>query len=910
MAGKAKLIVMKADHAMMRFSLTLRNIVATDSKSFAVGRCAPSVPAGQGLSTPPLLSEGRVNAYSAEGRTLGAAGYTAKKFISSLIRLIPMLLLTCPAFAHTSKSPAATSSLSLLPVQTTLVGPKATQRLLVEAKRDGRFVGDLSAKAVFVSSNPHVAMVGKDGVVRPVGDGTTKITATVGGRKASASVRVEKTGAPFVWNFRSHVLAVMTKAGCNSGACHGAAAGKGGLKLTLRGFDPVADYAVLTRQARGRRVVSGDPAHSLMLLKPTMTIGHGGGERIKRGSADYAVLAGWIQAGVPKPKPDDPRLQTLEVLPESASLHPGDAQQILVRAHFSDRHTEDVTRWVKFGTSDSTVATVDDGGQVRVMGRGEAAITVWFSSKVTYARVVSPYPAALPALAFTATDRGDDPEFTFIDDLILKKLRALNIPPSPRCSDNEFIRRAYLDADGILPTPQETDAFLADAAPDKRRKLVDALLKRSEFTDYWTYKWCDLLLVSSRKMNGDALNAFYTYIRKSVETNKPWNTFAREILTARGSNLDNGAANYYVMHKDPIDLSETTTQTFLGMSITCARCHNHPLEKWTQRDYYQMANLFSRVRLKNGDRGNETLVLAAADGNIDHPRLGIPLPPRPLDGREMALDDPGDRRRHLADWVVAPENPYFARALVNRVWRCFMGRGLVEAEDDLRLTNPPSNPELLDTLATDFSRHGYDVKRFIRAIMNSAAYQRSANPVGINAKDERYYSRYIVRRLPAEVILDTLSQVTGIPTEFPNTPKGTRALQLHDSQVASYFLSAFGRPERERTCACERQQEPNVAQALHLSNGDTVNMKLRAAGGTIDRLLNDKVSDEQALRQVYLAALCRFPIEPERNKALAILAEAVSAPNGTPTTQREARRAVLEDLFWAILTDREFLFNH
>ncbi len=381
------------------------------------------------------------------------------------------------------------------------------------------------------------------------------------------------------------------------------------------------------------------------------------------------------------------------------SLHPGDKRQVTVRAHYANGKVEDVTRWVKFGTSDGNVANVDDGGRVTVQGRGEAAITVWFSSKVTFARIVSPFPSA-PAPAVYARS----PRNNFIDGLVVNKLQALGLPPSNPCSDSEFIRRAFLDAAGILPTPKETTAFLADTRPDKRARLIDALLERPEFVDYWTYKWCDLLLVSSRKLNPPALKAFQGWIRQSVQADKPWDVFARELLTARGSNLENGAANYYVLHKEPIDLTETTTQAFLGMSLTCARCHNHPLEKWTQRDYFQMANLFARVRLKNGDQPGEALVIAAKNGDINLPRLNIPLAPRPLDGQAMTLTDTSDRRELLADWLTSPGNPYFARAVVNRVWRNFMGRGLVEAEDDLRLTNPPSNPALLDALARDFAQ--------------------------------------------------------------------------------------------------------------------------------------------------------------------------------------------------------------
>jgi hypothetical protein len=818
------------------------------------------------------------------------------------------LLLICIAVLFPAAAFAGDSTeFTVLPFRVNLSGPKAFQRLVVEAKAGDRLTGDLTSRAVYTTSDSRVATVGRDGIVRAVADGSATISAAVDGKKVSVPVAVTGVEAPFTWSFRNHVLPVLSRAACNSGACHGALAGKGGLKLSLRGYDPEADFRALTRQAHGRRVVAGLPDQSLLVLKPTMAIGHGGGEKFKKGSLDYSVVAGWIRSGAPSPKPADAALKGLTVYPAVASLKLGDSQRIVVRAEYTDGRIEDVTQWVKFGTTDSQVATVDDGGSVKVTGSGEAAITVWFSSKVTFARVVSPFAGAVT----TAQTGSIAPESSrFIDRLIDQKLEALNLPVSPRCSDSQFIRRATLDAAGVLPTPQAVKAFLADNSPNKREKLVDSLLSRPEYVDAWTYKWSDLLLVSSKKLSGTALTSFYNYLRDSVEQNKPWDRLAREILTAQGSNLENGAANYWILHKEPIDLTETTTQAFLGMSVQCARCHNHPLEKWTQNQYYRMANLLSRVRLKNGDRPGEVLAVVANDGNINHPRLGAPLPPQPLDGPEVSLDDARDRRAALADWMTASDNPYFAKALVNRVWKHLMGRGLVEAEDDLRLTNPPSNQELLDALAQDFIRGGFDIKALIRKIMLSEAYQRSAAPTGINAKDDRYYSHYLVKRLPAEALLDAYSQVTAIPTDFAGVPKGTRALQLRDSQVSTYFLAAFGRPQREQTCSCERQQETSVSQALHLANGDTLNQKLRAPGGVIDGLVRNQASDEEALDDLYLSALSRLPTDSERARLLPVLAASRPDPLDSEAKWREVRRPALEDLFWAVLTDREFVFNH
>ncbi len=519
------------------------------------------------------------------------------------------------------------------------------------------------------------------------------------------------------------------------------------------------------------------------------------------------------------------------------------------------------------------------------------------------------FPGVILALALLVAPLRAEEQF--IDAHVNRKLQQLKLPPSPRCTDSDFIRRAALDATGVLPTMTETSRFLTDPDPHKRIKLVDSLLARDEFVDYWTYKWCDLLLVSSRKLNNKAMWSFYGWVREAVLNNQPWDEFARTLLTATGSNLENGAANYFVLHQETLDLAETTTQAFLGMSVMCARCHNHPLEKWTNQDYYAFANLFARVALKNGDVPGETLIFPVPTGDLVNPRTGKPLPPRPLDGKPLPLADPRDRRAALAAWMTSPQNPYFGRAVVNRVWRNFMGRGLVEAEDDLRLTNPPSNPELLDGLVKDFIAGRFDVRRLIRTIMLSQAYQRSSEPVHGNEQDDRFYSRYFVRRLPAEVLLDALSEATGVPTEFgtvkardfrfdtASISKGTRALQLPDSRVVSYFLDAFGRAPREQTCSCERQEAPSVQQALHLANGDTINQKLRGSP-VIEAMVKSNAGDDEVIRRVFLIALCRLPTETERARMTPLLV-GTTGPD---------RRSALEDLFAAVLTCKEFLFNH
>ncbi len=720
-----------------------------------------------------------------------------------------------------SPSVLVASELKIRPADITLTGPHASQRLLVVAEEDGRVVGERTLQAKFTSSNPAAASVDANGIVRAADDGEATITAVVADRQASVKVTVRKVKEPFSWSFRNHVIPMMTRTGCNSGSCHGALAGKGGLKLSLRGFDPHSDHFALTRQALGRRVDRSEPARSLVLLKPTQTMPHGGGQKIETGSADYHVLADWIAAGAPAPRADDPRIQRLEVLPAAAVLQPKDTLQVVVRAWYSDGHSEDVTRWAKFNSSEDLVATVNADGLVQVAGHGEAAITVWYSNLVAANRIASPLPGAIDPKIFTSAEKHN-----FIDELVLRKLEALRIPPSPVCTDAEFLRRAYLDAAGILPRPEELQKFLADKSPGKRARLIDALLERPEYVDYWTYKWSDMLLITTRRLPQPAVWSFYQFVRQSVADNKPWDRFARDIVTASGGSLDNGAANYFVLHKDITDLTEATAVTFLGMSITCCRCHNHPLEKWTQDQYWSMANLFARVALKNGERSGDVNVQSLPSGDVPHLRRGVPMPPAPLDGKPLSLDSPVDRRAYLADWLTAADNPYFAKALVNRVWRNFMGRGLVEAEDDLRQTNPPTNPELLDALAKDFIAHKYDVKHLIRTILNSASYQRSSRPLPANKGDDRFYSHYLIRRLPAEVILDAYSEVTGVPTSFTKVssaagdsasnysgyPLGTRALQLPDSLVVSRFLDAFGRPERARRVPANGSKIPALAR--------------------------------------------------------------------------------------------------
>jgi len=817
-----------------------------------------------------------------------------------------------PVPAHATPSTSPLRGIKFLPSQVSLAIPLLNQRAVVEATYADGHVADVTSQAIVTSSNAAVAQPDKQGFVHPEGDGHAELMASFQGFRATAPVEVKNFTAPFEWSFRNHVLPVMTKMGCNSGPCHGAAAGKNGFKLTLRGFDPVTDYYTLTHQAIGRRTNRLEPAKSLILLKPTLTIPHGGGQRFPVGSPEYQVMSGWIAAGMPPPKPSDPRIVDLQVYPHEASLVPGALQQLVVMAKFSDGHSEDVTRWAKYDSGDEGVATVNGAGLVTMHGYGEAPVTVWYLSHVTFARMRIPYPYHIDEAVFQRALRHN-----YIDNYILAHLEQLHIPPSPPAGDAEFIRRAYLDGAGILPTPAEVKAFVKDKSPDKRDRLIDALMKRPEFADYWAYKWSDLLLVTSNRLSYPEMWSYYNWIRSSVAQDKPWDQFVRQIATASGNTLQNGAANYWVIHRNPIDISENMTEAFLGINITCAHCHNHPLAKWTQKDYYGMADLFARVRLKMGQPGGarpgigpifrDVTVYSGASGDYTDDRFSRPLPPKPLGAKALPINTTADLRAYFADWLTSPQNPFFARAIVNRVWKNFMGEGLVEPVDDMRDTNPPTNEALLNAMVKDFVAHHMDVNYLIRTIMQSAAYQTASKPTPENVVDNKYYSHYLIRRLPAEVMLDAFSQITQEPEHFDGYPLGTRALQLPDTAVKSYFLTAFGRPIREQSQESERSAVPTITQALHIINGGTLNNKLRAKGNVLDKLMKAGDSDTQIVTYLYLAAFSRYPSSAELTTLLGHLqvAEAQNVKGAN-----NPRRAALSDLTWAMLTSREFMFDH
>ncbi|MGB0548979.1 MAG: DUF1553 domain-containing protein [Limisphaerales bacterium] len=713
-------------------------------------------------------------------------------------------------------------------------------------------------------------------------------------------------------SFRHDVMPVLSKAGCNGGGCHGALAGKGGFRLSLNAYDPATDHYNITRENRGRRIEFAAPASSLFVTKSTAAVRHKGGKVLHENSEAYRILTRWIQQGAPGPSDGDPTIERVEMSPTISQLNKGQAQQLTVRAFFSDGTERDVTRWARFASTDATVAEVDEAtGLAKVIGHGEGAVTAWYSGQIALARITSPWPSDIPDEVYSQTPRRN-----VIDDAVLGQLRRLNLKPSPRSSDSEFIRRVHLDVVGMLPTPEVTRAFLADPSETKRDAMIESLLAQPEFVDYWTYRLSDLFLISGRKLRPDALKSYYQWLRGEMETGTPWDQIVRQVVSARGDTMKNGATNFYSVHQDPETMAENVSQAFMSLSINCAKCHNHPLEKWTNDQYYSFANLFARVRAKGwgGDarsgNGARTLFIANR-GDLIQPRTGKPQPPAPLDGQAIESDSPEDRREALAEWLTAPENPYFTRSIANRVWANFFGRGIVEPVDDLRVSNPASNEPLLEAISAHLVENRYDLKALMRLILQSETYQRTSAPLPENMGDQKYYSRYYPRRLMAEVLQDAITSVTRISPKYDKITladgstqgtnfyrDGTRALQLFDSSVTSYFLKTFGRNEREITCECERSNKPSMVQVLHLSNGDTLNSNLRSEQSCVNVMIPQ--SDEEIIEETYLLCLSRPPSDGERKRLIAMF----------DSTPEKERRAAIEDLFWALMTSREFLFQH
>ena len=811
---------------------------------------------------------------------------------------LPALLL-CGAVAEVrAQSPEALaligtpSQVVIEPGDATLVGRRATRQLIASAMYADGSERDLTRALQWSSLNPEIAVVDAHGQVVPRADGEATIVARGGSVDVQSKVKVSDMAAPAPVSFRRDVVPAFSQANCNMGSCHGTPTGKGGFRLSLRGYLPDQDYTVLTREAAGRRIDPLKPETSMALRKPLGELPHEGGLRLTRGTKSHELIRDWIAEGA-KDDPDAPKPVKLVMLPGARVLNaPAKTQQTIALVTYSDGSVRDITPLCYYNSSNPEIADVDATGHVAFKGRGEVAVIAHYQDLVANVRLTHlvDVPGFKPA---------DVPSDNLIDAAVFAKLNRMRVSPSEPCADAEFVRRVYLDVIGILPAPAEAKAFIDDASPDKRAKLIDGLLGRTEFYDFWTLKFADVLRLNGRLIQPKGTHVFQRWIRANLEQNTPMDRFVRELLTADGSTFKNPAANYYRISRDPESSVETTAQLFLGVRIQCAKCHNHPFERWTQDDYYGFAAFFSRVRQKKGNLPDEEVVFAASDGDVRQPRSGKLMPPKALGGPVLEPKQPGgDRRTQLAAWLTGPDNPFFAKSLVNRVWFHLLGRGIVEPVDDFRDSNPASNDELIDGLAADFAKNGYDLKRLIRSILLSRTYGLSARTNPLNVDDSQYFSHAYTKLLPAEVLLDAISAVTGTSTAFEGLPAGTRATQIPDGKMDNPFLKTFGRPARELACECERESDSNLSQALQLIGGATVNGKLRDDNGRMAILAKSPKSPEDITRELYNFALSRDPNSTE----LAAAAKHIAAATD--------RRQAVEDLGWVLINSKEFLFRH
>jgi hypothetical protein len=792
----------------------------------------------------------------------------------------------------------------IAPSAVTLDGNFARAQLVVtESGANGSVnerSADLTQQARYVSSDPRIVTVSDSGLLLAHADGAATVTVSVASVARPVPVTVKGVVARPVFGFKEHVMPILAKAGCNAGACHASQYGKGGFKLSVFGFAPEDDYRAIVRDSLGRRVSKIAPASSLILLKPTGGVPHEGGQRLQVGSVDYQVLEQWLACGAPGPSAKAPKAASLRIGPSRRVGPLGFTQQLQVVATYDNGQTRDVTALAKFDSMDEGVLRVTKTGQVTTVGRGQGVALVRFEEQAEIATFVVPYADAVDLAGWTDNN--------FIDGLAAAKFREIGIAPSPLCDDAAFLRRAYLDATGTLPTPEQATAFLDSKAADKRNQLIDALLgltgdpardvHNNAYAAFWSLKWSDLIRSNSASLGEQGMWALHNWLTTSFRENKPFDRFVRELITARGSTFSNGPANYYRIANNPQDRTEATSQLFLGVRLQCAKCHHHPYETLGQEDYYSFAAFFARVGNKGSQEfgifGGETVILVSSGGEVGHPRTGQVMKPTPLHGKPVA--ESRDRRQALADWLTAKDNPYFARNIVNRYVAYLLGRGLVEPIDDMRATNPPSNVALMDALAADFIKSGYNVKHLMRTIMRSRLYQLNSQPTKSNASDSRFYSHYNVKRLAAEPLLDAVDAASGVQTKFEKVPLGTRAIELPDARYNNYFLNTFGKPRREGVCECERVSDPNLAQALHTLNGDIVTAKITDGKGRVARLLAAKKSAEDIINELYLATLSRRPSAHEQTVWRQHLAESANT------------KAFYEDLLWSLINSKHFLF--
>ena len=804
-----------------------------------------------------------------------------------LVLVACFMATTCTLSANERIDP---STIVVSPPRVELDGRDAMKQLLVHAKvGPGRWV-DLTHQARYrIVGSPGVT-ISSTGAVLGRSDGHFAVEVTVADRVFQVPVMVRDSANEGSLNFENQIIPVFNKFGCNTSGCHGKAEGQNGFKLSVFGFDPAGDHQALTMEARGRRVFFGDPDQSLLLRKASGTTPHGGGRLIPRDSPEYRLLKSWIGAGTPLGTEKDPELVGITVEPSQRQLGMLQDQQLRVTAEWSDGSRRDVTAMATYQVNREALASVDRRGRVSTSQvPGTVAVMANYLGAVAVFQAMIPRAGKLEVYPEVATHN-------FIDQHVNRQLRDLKIVPAGSCRDADFLRRVYLDVIGTLPTAGEARRFLSDQRPDRRAQLVRELLQRPEYADYWALKWADTLRVERLKLGRKQAYAYYRWIHQSFRDNKGVDQFARELVTAEGPLDELPAGQFYKAVGSAKDWASTISQVFLGVRIECAQCHHHPFDRWSQQDYYGMEAFFAPVQFKQTARG--PAIVADGGSRTLHPRSGKEVFAHPLATPMPAENPAGDRRVRLAEWMTRADNPWFAHNVANRMWAHFMGRGLVEPLDDFRLTNPPTNPALLEALARHLVDHGYDLQALVVAITASAAYQRSVKVNETNAGDEDNYSRFLFKRLDAEVLLDAICQVTGVEEKFDGIPAGSRAIQLWDSAVPHYFLKTFGRPVRVTACTCERAVEPTVGQVLHILNAPGIQEKLSHVGGQLTRLVKRYPDSSQLVEELYLMMYGRFPTEKERGNSVKYL-------QGQPD-----RQLAVEDLCWSMMNSIEFVFNH
>jgi hypothetical protein len=805
-----------------------------------------------------------------------------------------------PRAGASSNSPAASlfsffdradlSEVKVFPTEVHLGTKQDRQSIVVQATYADGATRDVTKDASFSLGNKALARLEKD-TLYPATDGKTELQVKFSGKSLVVPVTVESAKVERPISFRLDVIPALTKSGCNSGACHGSSRGKDGFRMSLFGYDPDGDYQRITREQIGRRVNLAIPEESLLIEKGLGAVPHTGGERFKKGDEIYNTLMRWLQAGAPKDETNVAKVTGIDIMPKAAVLEgQGASQKFMVRAKYSDGTDRDVTSLAVFISNNEPAAKVLDGGLVTAGQRGESFVMARFDTFSVGSQVIV-VPKNAP---YKFPD--DVAEYNYVDTLVHAKLKKLRITPSGLCDDATFIRRLYLDITGTLPTAQEVTAFVEEPSAGKRDQLIDELLDRKEFAELWVMKWAELLQIRSRQdqFSYKAALSYYNWLQDKMLNNVPIDKIVQDLITASGSTFKNPAANYYQVQTDTLKTAENTAQVFMGMRVQCAQCHNHPFDRWTMNDYYSFAAFFPQVGRKQGEDPRETIIFDKGDGDVKHPVGNKTMKPKFLGGDVPEING-HSRREVLAKWIASPDNPYFAKNLANIVWAHFMGKGIIDPVDDVRISNPPSNPELLDALAGKFTEYGYNFKRFVKDICSSRTYQLSTRANESNALDDRNFAKASIRRMRAEVLFDCISQVTDTKNKFQGLPRGARAVQIADGNVTSYFLTTFGRATRESVCSCEVKTEPNLSQALHLLNGSTTNEKIKE-GGVIKALLKDK-APPQIVDDLYLRCLGRKPGPQELEKVNGFMKD------GKPED-------VLNDLFWSLLNSKEFIFNH